>query len=76
MASVATRTAGMRLSARRMASSRILTPACLAHIRGLATPSSSKPVFSQKLDEGPSLDDFIAGDTDGPQKVVLGNTSQ
>lgn len=33
-------------------------------------------MFSQKLAEGPSLDDFIAGDVDGPQRVVLGNTTQ
>lgn len=43
-------------------------------IRCLATPSSSKAAFSQTLDDGPSLDDFISGHA--PEKVVLGNTSQ
>ncbi|OBZ79563.1 Lipoyl synthase, mitochondrial [Grifola frondosa] len=30
------------------------------HVRCLATPSTSKPAFSQALADGPSLDDFIA----------------
>ncbi|KAI0670054.1 lipoic acid synthase [Trametes maxima] len=42
-------------------------------VRCLATPSSSKPRFSQTLDEGPSLDDFIADRV--PDRVVLGNTT-
>ncbi|KAL4243076.1 Lipoyl synthase, mitochondrial [Abortiporus biennis] len=45
-----------------------------AQSRTLATPSSSKPSFSQTLEEGPSLDDFISGNI--PDRVVLGNTSQ
>jgi len=42
--------------------------------RGLAT-ASSRPVsskFSETLDAGPALDDFLS--TDGPERVVLGNT--
>ncbi|KAH9937540.1 mitochondrial Lipoyl synthase [Fomitopsis serialis] len=42
-------------------------------VRTLATPSSSKTSFSQTLAEGPSLDEFIAGNA--PERVVLGNTS-
>ncbi|KAA1468164.1 Lipoyl synthase [Dentipellis sp. KUC8613] len=43
------------------------------HARTLATASgSSKATFRQALSEGPSLDDFIAGDV--PDRVVLGNT--
>ena len=41
-----------------------------AHVRCLATPAKS---FRETLDSGPSLDDFISGDT--PDRVVLGNTS-
>ncbi|KAF8559200.1 lipoic acid synthase [Imleria badia] len=46
-------------------------------VRCLATPSSVSPPnaksgFSQSLDNGPSLDDFISGEP--VQKVVLGNT--
>lgn len=41
-------------------------------VRCLATPSSSKPHFSQNLAEGPTLDDFIADRV--PDRVVLGNT--
>lgn len=41
----------------------------LAPARCLATASTSKIDFSQKLADGPSLDDFIAGD-----RIVLGNT--
>lgn len=39
-----------------------------------ATPSTStsRSKFSQELENGPSLDDFIAGDV--PDRVVLGNT--
>jgi hypothetical protein len=40
--------------------------------RGLATPSSSKTAFSKALADGPTLDDFISGDSTG--RVVLGNT--
>ncbi|EIN14159.1 Lipoyl synthase [Punctularia strigosozonata HHB-11173 SS5] len=43
------------------------------HVRCLATPSTSKAAFSQRLADGPSLDDFIAGDA--PERVVLGNTA-
>ncbi|KAI0824196.1 lipoic acid synthase [Trametes gibbosa] len=43
------------------------------HARCLATPSSSlsKGRFSQTLEDGPSLDDFIADKV--PDRVVLGN---
>ncbi|KAF5356344.1 hypothetical protein D9756_003872 [Leucocoprinus leucothites] len=40
-----------------------------------ATPTSvpnSRSKFSQELDNGPTLDDFITGDT--PDRIVLGNT--
>ena len=40
-------------------------------IRCLATPSSSKAHFSQNLEDGPSLGDFIADRV--PDRVVLGN---
>lgn len=46
-------------------------------IRSLATassgsaPASTKPSFASTLDDGPSLDDFIVGNT--PERVVLGN---
>ena len=44
-------------------------------VRSLATASSAststKPSFSSTLDDGPSLDDFIAGNA--PERVVLGN---
>ncbi|KZT30517.1 mitochondrial Lipoyl synthase [Neolentinus lepideus HHB14362 ss-1] len=40
-------------------------------IRSLATSSSSS-TFSKQLAEGPSLDDFVAGDVQ--ERVVLGNT--
>ena len=40
------------------------------NVRFLATPSP-KP-FSQALEGGPSLDDFISGEV--PERVVLGNT--
>ncbi|KII93206.1 hypothetical protein PLICRDRAFT_151713 [Plicaturopsis crispa FD-325 SS-3] len=42
-----------------------------ASVRCLATPSSSKTDFSQTLASGPSLDDFISGET--PERIVLGN---
>ncbi|TFY62152.1 hypothetical protein EVJ58_g4038 [Rhodofomes roseus] len=45
----------------------------VTQVRTLATPSSSKASFSQTLAEGPSLDEFIAGNA--PDRVVLGNTS-
>lgn len=41
-----------------------------SNVRFLATPSS-KTDFSEKLEGGPSLDDFIAGDVS--ERVVLGN---
>ncbi|KAJ3475447.1 hypothetical protein NLI96_g11828 [Meripilus lineatus] len=59
--------------------SSVLKAACsrrsvpLAHSRYLATPSSSKPTFTQKLDDGPSFDDFVSGNVQ--ERVVLGNTS-
>ncbi|KAF9068106.1 hypothetical protein BDP27DRAFT_1327947 [Rhodocollybia butyracea] len=37
-----------------------------------STPSTSKPAFSETLNSGPSLDDFISGDAQN--RVVLGNT--
>ncbi|KAI0318476.1 Lipoyl synthase [Amylostereum chailletii] len=49
-----------------------------SHVRYLATPSNSAPssssstVFAQRLVDGPSLDEFIAGGV--PDRVVLGNT--
>jgi lipoic acid synthetase len=43
----------------------------LSNIRCLATPSS-KADFSQTLEGGPSLDDFISGDVS--ERIVLGNT--
>jgi hypothetical protein len=53
-----------------------------AGVRYLATPSSSSPTttaaahsYRTKLDDGLTLDDFIAGDVT-PERVVLGNTSQ
>jgi lipoyl synthase len=41
-----------------------------SNIRCLAT-ASSKADFSQTLEAGPSLDDFIS---DGSERIVLGNT--
>ncbi|GJE85988.1 lipoic acid synthase [Phanerochaete sordida] len=76
MASSAVRVATFRPSVLRATSSRVPTTICLTHARGLATPSSSKSAFSKKLADGPTLDEFIAGDVDGPHRVVLGNTSQ
>ena len=49
------------------------------HVRSLAIPATSGPSalkktdFKETLEQGPSLDDFIAGDT--PERVVLGNTN-
>ena len=43
--------------------------------RRLATAAGTK-AFADKLASGPSLDDFIAGDVDPSETVVLGNTSQ
>lgn len=44
-------------------------------IRSLATASpastSTKPSFASTLENGPSLDDFVAGNA--PERVVLGN---
>ncbi|VDB99798.1 unnamed protein product [Peniophora sp. CBMAI 1063] len=48
-----------------------ITPSAAAHVRCLATPAKS---FRETLEAGPSLDDFIAGDS-APDRVVLGNTS-
>ncbi|THH02829.1 hypothetical protein EW026_g86 [Hermanssonia centrifuga] len=54
--------------------SRIISSVGSLHIRSLATPSSSKTNnFAKSLSEGPSLDDFIAGEV--TDRVVLGNTS-
>lgn len=47
---------------------------CINHARWLAIPSSSKSRFSQTLEDGPSLDEFISGNVQ--ERVVLGNTSQ
>lgn len=49
-------------------------PRCSRALATTATPPSSTPrsKFSQELDSGPSLDDFIAGDV--PDRIVLGNT--
>lgn len=58
---------------RSASSSRTSAPGSLHHVRYLATPSPSKSAFSKKLADGPSLDDFIAGEV--PERVVLGNTS-
>ncbi|KIY72843.1 mitochondrial Lipoyl synthase [Cylindrobasidium torrendii FP15055 ss-10] len=46
----------------------------LSHVRCLATPSSTtpQPRFAEKLDAGPSFDDFVSGEQ--PDRVVLGNT--
>jgi len=48
---------------------------CKIAIRSLATVTSAspptKPSFASTLDNGPSLDDFIAGNA--PERVVLGN---
>jgi lipoic acid synthetase len=45
--------------------------------RALATAANSNPTarpkFSQDLENGPGLDDFIAGDV--PDRIVLGNTT-
>lgn len=57
----------------RSTSSRLHSRAA-THVRCLATPSSTKPAFAKTLEDGPSLDDFIAGDAQ--ERVVLGNTSQ
>ncbi|KAG8969382.1 hypothetical protein FRC03_003073 [Tulasnella sp. 419] len=45
-------------------------------VRCLATETKNTPKFSEKLAQGPTLDDFISGDVeDGtPSRVVLGNT--
>ena len=58
----------------RSSSSRVASQASSHHVRYLATPASSKSTFRSRLDEGPSLDDFIADNV--PDRVVLGNTSQ
>lgn len=62
----------------RLSHSRVTLSIAAPAVRHLATPSSSKTAFSKKLEGGPSLDDFIAGDVteDAPSRIVLGNTSQ
>jgi len=57
----------------RLSSVRLTGNFARSQTRGLATPSS-KTSFSQALNDGPSLDEFISGHE--PEKVVLGNTSQ
>lgn len=47
----------------------------LTQSRRLATAAGPKS-FSEKLANGPSLDDFIAGDVETADTIVLGNTSQ
>ncbi|KAI0034296.1 mitochondrial Lipoyl synthase [Vararia minispora EC-137] len=54
----------------RAARSRVPAPIS-APVRCLATPSKS---FTQRLADGPSLDEFISGDVS--DRIVLGNTSQ
>jgi len=40
-----------------------------------ASASASRSKFSQKLETGPTLSDFVAGDgPDSSDRVVLGNT--
>lgn len=49
------------------------TRQCSAFSRTLATQSTN---FKQKLEDGPSLDDFIRGPAPEVETVTLGNTSQ
>ncbi|KAI0361789.1 lipoic acid synthase [Trametes cingulata] len=63
----------MSLSTSQVKSAFRTARAVRAHVRSLATPSSSKPNFRQTLEDGPSLDDFIADRV--PERVVLGNTT-
>jgi hypothetical protein len=59
----------------RASSSRAVSTRCLAQVRSLATPSSSSSDFSKKLNDGPSLDDFVADNVEESSRVVFGNTS-
>lgn len=69
------RSAALVSSLLRASSSRTFAAPVCVHSRSLAVPSSSKSAsFSKTLSEGPSLDDFIAGEA--PERVILGNTSQ
>nr|GAT58978.1 fatty acid synthase [Mycena chlorophos] len=43
-------------------------------IRSLATATPPKSTFKDTLASGPSLDDFISGDVQPQERVVLGNT--
>ncbi|TBU35092.1 lipoic acid synthase [Dichomitus squalens] len=61
----------MRLCGPHVSNALRSTRAVKPQIRCLATPSSSKNSFSQTLEEGPSLDDFIADRVS--DRVVLGN---
>ncbi|KAI0639253.1 lipoic acid synthase [Trametes polyzona] len=63
----------MSFSALQAKSAARATRAVRAHIRCLASPSSTPSRFTQKLEDGPSLDDFIADRV--PDRVALGNTS-
>ena len=63
--------ASIRLSGSHVSNALRSARAAKPQIRCLATPSSSKTSFSQTLDDGPSLDDFIADRV--PDRVVLGN---
>jgi hypothetical protein len=51
---------------------RVMRVSVLRHIR-LATSASKKTTFTETLEQGPSLDQFISGDV--PERVVLGNTN-
>ena len=63
---------GMPLSTSQLSSAVRAARAVRPQVRCLATPSSSKPSFKQTLEDGPSLDDFIADRVS--DRVVLGNT--
>lgn len=62
----------MSLTASKVSCAVRVARAVRPQVRCLATPSSSKPNFKETLDDGPSLDDFIADRV--PDRVVLGNT--
>ncbi|KAI1797734.1 lipoic acid synthase [Ganoderma leucocontextum] len=62
----------MRLSGSQLSTAMRAARAARPQIRCLATPSSSKTHFSQTLEDGPSLDDFIADKVS--DRVVLGNS--
>nr|VWP00841.1 Uncharacterized protein [Ganoderma boninense] len=61
----------MRLSGSQLCTAMHAARTARPQIRRLATPSSSKAQFSQTLEDGPSLDDFIADRVS--DRVVLGN---